>query len=190
MTPPQLKLVKPDPLVTSIDISDLVKLYAEFHTAYGLAMTRETQELYAKLIEEEHEEWLEEYFSLTSKEANELKELTDLLYVTIGLSHTLKYKLEKTDSYQVPEYYDSAITEMVSEIATGNFKKATLSNLICCIYGYAQAMGWNLTEAFKRVHASNMSKLGPDGKPIRREDGKVLKGPQYTLPNLEDLTNG
>jgi len=42
-------------------------------------------------------------------------------------------------------------------------------------------------EAFKRVHESNMSKLGEDGKPIYREDGKVLKGPNYKEPDLGDL---
>lgn len=41
-------------------------------------------------------------------------------------------------------------------------------------------------EALERVHASNMSKL-VDGKPIRREDGKVLKGPNYKAPDLSDL---
>ncbi len=41
------------------------------------------------------------------------------------------------------------------------------------------------TAAFDEVHASNMSKLGEDGKPIRREsDGKVLKGPNYWKPDL------
>jgi predicted HAD superfamily Cof-like phosphohydrolase len=45
----------------------------------------------------------------------------------------------------------------------------------------------DVDEAFKRVHESNMSKLGEDGKPIRREDGKVLKGPGYFEPNLFDL---
>ena len=39
-------------------------------------------------------------------------------------------------------------------------------------------------EAFAEVHKSNMSKLGSDGKPIYREDGKVLKGPNYQPPNL------
>ena len=38
-----------------------------------------------------------------------------------------------------------------------------------------------------RVHESNMSKLDDNGKPIYRDDGKVLKGPNYTPPNLEDL---
>ena len=42
-------------------------------------------------------------------------------------------------------------------------------------------------EAFTRVHKSNMSKLGRDGKPIFREDGKVLKGPDYKEPDLSDL---
>jgi predicted HAD superfamily Cof-like phosphohydrolase len=40
---------------------------------------------------------------------------------------------------------------------------------------------------FERVHASNMSKLGEDGKPIKREDGKIQKGPNYKEPDLEDL---
>jgi predicted HAD superfamily Cof-like phosphohydrolase len=38
-----------------------------------------------------------------------------------------------------------------------------------------------------RVHKSNMSKLGEDGKPLYRADGKVLKGPNYQPPNLKDL---
>lgn len=44
-----------------------------------------------------------------------------------------------------------------------------------------------LEEAFKRVHSSNMSKLDEHGKPIYREDGKVLKGPNYFKPDLSDL---
>jgi hypothetical protein len=44
-----------------------------------------------------------------------------------------------------------------------------------------------LKDVFERVHASNMSKLGEDGKPIKREDGKIQKGPNYKEPDLEDL---
>jgi hypothetical protein len=44
-----------------------------------------------------------------------------------------------------------------------------------------------LGEAFIRVHESNMSKLMPDGSVKRREDGKVLKGPNYREPKLMDL---
>ena len=48
-------------------------------------------------------------------------------------------------------------------------------------------MDWDLEQALRRVHKSNMSKLGADGKPIYRKDGKVLKGPNYQPPDLSDL---
>ena len=53
--------------------------------------------------------------------------------------------------------------------------------------GTAVVFGLDLEEAFYRVHESNMSKLGDDGKPIYRDDGKVLKGARYMPPFLEDL---
>ena len=62
-----------------------------------------------------------------------------------------------------------------------------LADLVYVCYQYAENMGWFLDEALDRVHKSNMSKLGEDGKPIYREDGKVLKGPNYKLPTLTDL---
>ena len=62
-----------------------------------------------------------------------------------------------------------------------------LADLVYVCYQYAANLGWDLDEALDRVHKSNLSKLGEDGKPIRREDGKVLKGPNYQPPNLTDL---
>ena len=62
-----------------------------------------------------------------------------------------------------------------------------LSDLVYVCYQYAANMNWDLDEAMHRVHESNMSKLDEYGKPIYREDGKVLKGPHYKPPNLEDL---
>lgn len=62
-----------------------------------------------------------------------------------------------------------------------------LADLVYVTYGFAATFGWNLDEAVRRVHASNMSKLGDDGAPIYREDGKVLKGPNYEPPELSDL---
>ena len=41
-----------------------------------------------------------------------------------------------------------------------------------------------ITDVFEEIQSSNMSKLGPDGQPILREDGKILKGPGYFKPNL------
>ena len=62
-----------------------------------------------------------------------------------------------------------------------------LADLVYVCYQYAENMGWFLDEALDRVHKSNMSKLDEDGKPIYREAGKVLKGPNYKPPTLEDL---
>ena len=62
-----------------------------------------------------------------------------------------------------------------------------LADLVYVTYGYAATFGWELDEALRRVHASNMSKLGKDGKPIYRDDGKVLKGENYEPPYLKDL---
>jgi len=62
-----------------------------------------------------------------------------------------------------------------------------LADLVYVCFQYAENMDWDLEEAMSRVHASNLSKLGLDGKPIRRADGKVLKGPNYQPPQLDDL---
>lgn len=45
----------------------------------------------------------------------------------------------------------------------------------------------DIDEAMRRVHASNMTKLGSDGEPVYDESGKVIKGPDYQEPKLEDL---
>jgi len=51
----------------------------------------------------------------------------------------------------------------------------------------AHGMGDIIEDVFDEVHRSNMSKLGEDGKPIYREDGKILKGPDYFHPNLKEI---
>ena len=62
-----------------------------------------------------------------------------------------------------------------------------LADLVYVCYQYAANMSWDLERAMDRVHQSNMSKLDEDGNPIYREDGKVLKGPNYEPPDLNDL---
>ena len=44
-----------------------------------------------------------------------------------------------------------------------------------------------IEDVFDEIHRSNMSKLGPDGKPLLREDGKILKGENYFKPNLKQF---
>ena len=62
-----------------------------------------------------------------------------------------------------------------------------LTDILYVTYGAGHAFGIDLDECFEEVHESNMSKLGPDGKPIYREDGKVMKGPDYREPDLRKI---
>ena len=62
-----------------------------------------------------------------------------------------------------------------------------LTDLLYVVYGAGHSFGIDLDECFQEVHSSNMSKLGPNGKPIHREDGKVMKGPGYFEPDLEGI---
>ena len=62
-----------------------------------------------------------------------------------------------------------------------------LADLVYVAYQYAENLGWDLDVALDRVHESNLSKLDENGDPIYREDGKVLKGPNYQPPDLRDL---
>ena len=62
-----------------------------------------------------------------------------------------------------------------------------LGDLLYVVYGAGHAFGIDLDECFKEFHASNMSKLGPDGKPIKREDGKVLKPDTFFPPDLKSI---
>ena len=62
-----------------------------------------------------------------------------------------------------------------------------LADLVYVCFQYAENLEWDLMEALRRVHRSNMTKMGADGKAIRNELGKVLKGPNYKPPYLDDL---
>ena len=62
-----------------------------------------------------------------------------------------------------------------------------LTDLLYVVYGAGHSFGIDLDECFQEVHASNMSKLGEDGRPLYREDGKVLKGPSFFEPDLEGI---
>ena len=63
-----------------------------------------------------------------------------------------------------------------------------LSDLVYVIYGYANARGWNLDEAIKRVHQNNIGRcVQPDGTIKRRADGKIIKNHAYPAVVLDDL---
>lgn len=128
--------------------------------------------LWERLVEEETKELHEELIADKVDREKVLKEAADVVYVVtplIGLVDTLaSITLVSEDRMErIRKLVDNADTKLATAIAM--FGEDTI------------------TEAVKLVHASNMSKLGDDGKPIRREDGKILKGPNYKAPDLSHL---
>ena len=121
--------------------------------------------------------------------------------------------ITKFDSSRDPKLWEKLIEEEALEVveAFGNLMKE-MSDMSYVLNGYLICGGEEFDtshamntaakiadmlelvplemrqEAFRRVHASNMSKLGDDGKPIRREDGKICKGPNYRPPDMSDIT--
>ena len=62
-----------------------------------------------------------------------------------------------------------------------------LTDLLYVVYGAGHAFGIDLDSCFSEVHRSNMSKLGANGRPVYREDGKVLKPEGYSPPSLAGI---
>jgi predicted HAD superfamily Cof-like phosphohydrolase len=63
-----------------------------------------------------------------------------------------------------------------------------LADLVYVIYGYANTRHWNLTEAIERVHKNNIGRCRQqDGTIQRREDGKIIKNPDFPAVVLDDL---
>jgi predicted HAD superfamily Cof-like phosphohydrolase len=94
----------------------------------------------------------------------------------------------ETASFQaglIEEEYKEFLEAALFEDESHTLKE--LADLAFVCYQFAAAKGWNLDLALTRVFESNMSKLDIDGKPIKNEAGKVIKGPSYFEPQLSDL---
>ena len=92
----------------------------------------------------------------------------------------LKLRTDLIDE-EVKELWDACDARDLVEIADA------LTDILYVTYGMAHALGIPIDECFAEVQASNMSKLGEDGKPIYREDGKVLKGENYFKPDISRI---
>ena len=62
-----------------------------------------------------------------------------------------------------------------------------LGDIVYVAYGTAHVYGIDLDAVLSEVHVSNMTKLGADGRPVRRADGKILKGPDYRPPDIASV---
>ena len=135
-------------------------LVRRFHHVYGLPVQTDGASL--------ERESLDMRMSLIAEEFSEL----------VGAVYGQAARAEIESSYRRAAAADDGARDTV-ETADA------LADLIYVIYGMALETGIDLASVLAEVQRSNMSKLGADGKPVYREDGKVLKGPDYFPPNVE-----
>lgn len=95
-------------------------------------------------------------------------------------NNLLRYNLMKEEN---EEYLEAVQNNDEIEIADA------LGDMLYILCGTILEHGLHhkIEDVFNEIQRSNMSKLGEDGKPIYREDGKVLKGPNYFKPNFEEI---
>jgi predicted HAD superfamily Cof-like phosphohydrolase len=164
-------------------------MVAEFHQIFGCATNvplisapDELIDLRIDLIEEELREVLE------AMQAYDLlavaRELADLAYVTTGTAVafglTLRDRGRSTPHSLVADcgLVNIAIALRADSLADD------LSQLMATLYRYALLYEINLDAAVAEVHRANLSKLGDDGLPVLRPDGKILKGSRFSPPDL------
>ena len=92
----------------------------------------------------------------------------------------LRFNLMKEEN---EEYFEAANNNDMVEVADA------LGDMLYILCGtiIEHGMQHKIDEIFSEIQNSNMSKLGADGNPIYREDGKVLKGPNYFKPNIKGI---
>lgn len=101
------------------------------------------------------------------------KELADVIYVVAGFYNTMPLNCQMICSDETNEELNAIYEEACNVASRVSMKYRIPVEL--------------MTLAFKEVHRSNMSKLGDDGLPIRREDGKILKGPNYSPADMKPI---
>jgi predicted HAD superfamily Cof-like phosphohydrolase len=97
--------------------------------------------------------------------------------------YLLRYNLMKKEK---GEYLDACLSEDLVEIADALGDEL----YILCGTILKHGMQHIIEKVFDEIQASNMSKLGEDGQPILREDGKILKGPNYFKPDIKTIIHG
>ncbi len=180
----------------------IYKKVAEFHRAFDILIAdrptlpdADTRALRMKLLDEEHKEILE------ADSRNHLvdiaSELADLIYIACGTSVTygiVPFAAQNTVLFTDPTFsrpllpheacraywrdrLNLAYAACIDAENTNDLGLIahTLGDIITVAFNMASTHGLPLVSVFNAIHDANMKKLGPDGKPIRRADGKVIK---------------
>ena len=100
----------------------------------------------------------------------------------LGDKNTLRFDLMKEEN---EEYLEAANNNDLVEVADA------LGDMLYILCGtiIEHGLHYKIEDVFNEIQRSNMSKLGENGEPIYREDGKVLKGPNYFKPNIKTILN-
>ena len=130
--------------------------------------------LWMRLLEEEVDEFVEASNEDSLSVADCLKEAADVAYVAAGVSLVCPPRYAEITNPAECQLYRYVVTDALRII-----------DFCSTVFGYDTYL-----EACFRVHRSNMSKLDDNGRVLRREDGKVLKGPNYIPPDFTDLLEG
>ncbi|MCM4168713.1 Phosphoribosyl-ATP pyrophosphatase [Arenibacter antarcticus] len=107
--------------------------------------------------------------------------VSDKIRANLGLAkNKLRYNLMDEEN---KEYLEAANGNDIVEVADA------LGDMLYILCGtiLEHGMQYKIEEVFEEIQRSNMSKLGEDGRPILREDGKVLKGPNYFKPEISEI---
>ena len=104
----------------------------------------------------------------------------------------VRYKAEFPDEKTMQLRFDlikEELNELEQAMKSKDLKEVAdaLTDILYVTYGAGCAYGIDLDKCFKEVQRANMSKLGEDGKPIFNDKGKVMKGPNYSPPNLKQF---
>ena len=96
---------------------------------------------------------------------------------------------EKSRTLRVRSLINEELEELKQAISEKNLIEVAdaLTDILVVTYGAGAAFGIDLDKCFNEVHRSNMSKLSEEGKPIYNEFGKVMKGPNYSPPDLKKI---
>lgn len=192
----------------------MFSLVAEFHRAFGQIVATtptlpdgDVRALRMRLLDEEFGELAD---AIEKRDVVEVADaLADICYIACGTTdvygirpddHTLPFH----DAPGIPAFpgnvnrvYDArnAVRTAVAAVWQAESENdlhqlaAALQMTVNACFLVAAMFRIPLRDVFDEVHSSNMSKLGPDGKPIKREDGKFLKGPNYFKADIPSILN-
>ena len=112
-------------------------------------------------------------------------------HTAFGLPMETKPTIRTPQTELRVELLREEFTEYLNAVEAGDLVEIAdaLADMTYVIHGTAHDHGIPLDAVVAEVHRSNMSKLGLDGKPILREDGKVIKGPAYFRPDIASIIN-